>query len=370
MEFKSVQFWLAFLLIAFLIKLIYKGYKKNEYNKWKEGMEKSAEELKKQIELERRHFNIFTQDDSPENIKKGEYVKIFLNRKYPTNNGIYINHCWNCKSHISSNTNIKCDKCNWYICSKCGSCQPHCNHGWSVNREYMDVICDVLLLQDDCEIKHRFKDLEEERKKLHITLKSTQNLRTLDEPLKEEVEAKKREEIKNYQKKQMKIKEKQKRERELLLKLRMEEKKKYEQDQRNKEEKRKVEEKTLVQGSVIRKNLSTEKKEIVESAKLTNNYSNNSNNKIKNCINNQSSDIDDKSWLNKVGTYSSYIQRKEENKKIKENTAKFLGVSPNVLPDFQQGSDGSLKGSGSNYIVRSSYNYKNTKVEEDIGKKV
>lgn len=34
----------------------------------------------------------------------------------------YANVCWSCKSEISSDTDKRCPKCRWYICSKCGSC--------------------------------------------------------------------------------------------------------------------------------------------------------------------------------------------------------------------------------------------------------
>lgn len=38
----------------------------------------------------------------------------------------YENHCWNCKSHISSAIHARCKDCRWYICSSCGSCSPDC----------------------------------------------------------------------------------------------------------------------------------------------------------------------------------------------------------------------------------------------------
>ena len=38
----------------------------------------------------------------------------------------YENHCWKCKTHISSSKDTRCSICNWYICSKCDSCMPQC----------------------------------------------------------------------------------------------------------------------------------------------------------------------------------------------------------------------------------------------------
>ena len=35
---------------------------------------------------------------------------------------VYENHCWNCKTHISSAIHARCPKCKLYICGSCGSC--------------------------------------------------------------------------------------------------------------------------------------------------------------------------------------------------------------------------------------------------------
>jgi len=35
---------------------------------------------------------------------------------------VYENHCWQCKTHISSAIHAQCPNCSFYICSSCGSC--------------------------------------------------------------------------------------------------------------------------------------------------------------------------------------------------------------------------------------------------------
>src|SRR5207248_2020462 len=35
---------------------------------------------------------------------------------------VYLNHCWNCHSDISSEINARCPGCKLFICSFCGSC--------------------------------------------------------------------------------------------------------------------------------------------------------------------------------------------------------------------------------------------------------
>lgn len=35
----------------------------------------------------------------------------------------YENHCWNCGTKISSESDERCDECGWYICKKCGACE-------------------------------------------------------------------------------------------------------------------------------------------------------------------------------------------------------------------------------------------------------
>lgn len=39
----------------------------------------------------------------------------------------YINHCWHCDSTIDSNYCQQCSECGWYICNKCGKCNPDCS---------------------------------------------------------------------------------------------------------------------------------------------------------------------------------------------------------------------------------------------------
>jgi hypothetical protein len=34
----------------------------------------------------------------------------------------YLNHCWNCQAPIDSDTNTRCDRCNLFICRRCGAC--------------------------------------------------------------------------------------------------------------------------------------------------------------------------------------------------------------------------------------------------------
>ena len=47
----------------------------------------------------------------------------------------YTNVCWRCHSSINSNVNKRCNKCGWYICNKCGACDPQCSRcpAWNGN---------------------------------------------------------------------------------------------------------------------------------------------------------------------------------------------------------------------------------------------
>jgi hypothetical protein len=47
-----------------------------------------------------------------------------------TDNSYYKNHCWNCKEHISSITDIKCPFCQGYKCSHCGVCFCESGNNW------------------------------------------------------------------------------------------------------------------------------------------------------------------------------------------------------------------------------------------------
>ncbi len=59
-------------------------------------------------------------------LKEEEKIREF-NRLY--NQASYQNRCWNCHTHLSSNTNEKCPICSWYICKKCGACSTLSHHG-------------------------------------------------------------------------------------------------------------------------------------------------------------------------------------------------------------------------------------------------
>lgn len=48
---------------------------------------------------------------------------------------IYENHCWQCKSYISSNYNNRCTICGWYICGTCEACSEGCSKGEERLRE-------------------------------------------------------------------------------------------------------------------------------------------------------------------------------------------------------------------------------------------
>ena len=48
----------------------------------------------------------------------------------------YEDHCWRCKSYISSEKNKRCKLCGWYICNNCGACEYDCKNcpSWSANK--------------------------------------------------------------------------------------------------------------------------------------------------------------------------------------------------------------------------------------------
>lgn len=50
--------------------------------------------------------------------KRNQVVKI-SDKDYDKS---YENHCWNCKEHISSDSDEYCSKCGMYHCSNCGVC--------------------------------------------------------------------------------------------------------------------------------------------------------------------------------------------------------------------------------------------------------
>ena len=48
-----------------------------------------------------------------------------INCRYVKNSFRYINHCWNCGTHIDEDwyrSSVKCPKCGYFKCRKCGKC--------------------------------------------------------------------------------------------------------------------------------------------------------------------------------------------------------------------------------------------------------
>lgn len=78
-------------------------------------------------------------------------IKIHLikTNSYLSKTYSYINHCWNCKSGINSDYNVKCPKCGWYICSLCNSCSMSCSHGSTYIAELQDLISEIQKYPDD-----------------------------------------------------------------------------------------------------------------------------------------------------------------------------------------------------------------------------
>lgn len=70
-----------------------------------------------------KHVKSYEEEENKNNRKHTHYdnastkIENNRNRQFP-----YDNHCWNCGTSISNETNIRCPNCGWYICKNCGAC--------------------------------------------------------------------------------------------------------------------------------------------------------------------------------------------------------------------------------------------------------
>lgn len=123
---------------------------------------------RKNVIRETSYVDLYSPNEMRGDYPKNHYIVMYLNRKYPTwhftSTWNYRSRCWNCKKEVVDVVNLRCKKCGWLICSRCGSCKGGCNHGKEVIKLYREEIDNLQSLPNNYKLKEKFLEIETKRK--------------------------------------------------------------------------------------------------------------------------------------------------------------------------------------------------------------
>lgn len=159
---------LSVLLILGGLAFVFIYFTKEEIEskkRWRECEEKIRErQEKKELESLYHKMEIIPPEMQDSKLRNSIY-KQYFDFEYPeTVLKKYRNHCWECGRSIDSRENLRCPKCEWYIC-KCGSCRSNCGYGHTYKLIYDDDIRRMDKLSETYIIKNRFVRMKGIKKK-------------------------------------------------------------------------------------------------------------------------------------------------------------------------------------------------------------